>query len=253
MGMSDKTETQPGSPTPSGEVGQEMHIHKPKTVHGLREFLAEIVIIVISVLIALGLEQFVDGLHWRHKVDQAEQNMRVEIARNRTNAAQYAILSPCADAYVDRVRNDLLRHKAADLARLYGSGEPFVSEAWTATAWDAAVASQIGDHMAADRFLNFAEAFRRANLMRDVQFRLRDHFAAAMVGRFALPNGQGQTDELTAVEYLRRDVALAREITRDFITNANALNIAPNPAGVAVYRRKADLCLTTLSTPQAGG
>jgi hypothetical protein len=222
-----------------------MDVHKPKPAHGWREFASEILIIVVGVLIALGLDQFVDGLHWRHKVEQAEQNMRVELGRDRTDAAQYAILKPCTDAWLDRVRNDLLRGDRADLVRLYGLGEPFVTEPWTATAWEAAVASQIGDHMATGRFLNYAEAFRRADLMKDVQFRLRDHFAAAMVGRFAVPGGQA--DQLTAAEDLRRDVTLARAITGDFIDNTDALEIAPSSKGVADYRRKADACTKALA------
>jgi hypothetical protein len=128
-----------------------------------------------------------------------------------------------------------------------------VTEPWTATAWDASVASQIGDHMATDRFLNYAEAFRRAELMNDVQFRLRDHFAAAMVGRFALPAGQGQADQLTAAENLRRDITLSREITKDFIANTDALDVMPDPKGVAAYRRKADACMSTIRGTTARG
>ena len=244
---------QPAGPTvPEQAVGAErveVH-HKHRPVHDWREFLSEILVIVLGVLIALGMDQFVDNLHWRHKVDQAEQNMRVEMARNRTNAAQFAILAPCTDAYLDRVRDDLMRHDAADLTRIHQLGEPFVTEAWTATAWDAAVASQIGDHMAADRFLNFAEAFRRAVLMRDIQFRLRDHYTAAMTGRFGLPDDKGRSDELTAEEYLRRDMVLARDITRDFIANTDALGVRPDPARVDIYRRKAAACLAALG-PQA--
>lgn len=231
----------------AGAERMDVH-HKHRPVHGLPEFLNEILIIVVGVLIALGLEQFVDGMHWRHKVGQAERNMRVELARDRTDAAQYAILAPCTDAYLDRMRDDLLRHDDADLTRLSGLGEPFVTEPWTGTAWEAAVASQIGDHMATDRFLNYAEAFRRADLMKDVQFRLRDHFAAAMVGRFGLAGAPGQADELTAAEQLRRDITLARAITSDFVANTDALDIGPSADGVVVYRQKADSCLAVLRT-----
>ena len=223
----------------------EIH-HKPKPTHGWREFLGEYAIIVLGVLTALGLEQSVDSLHWRHKVDQAEQNMRVELRRNRTDASQYAVLAVCTDAYLERVSEDLLRHDQADLTRLYRMGEPFVTEPWTATAWEAAVASQIGDHMATDQFLNYAEAFRRADLMKDVQFRLRDHFVAAMIGRFDLPGEQGQAEQLTAIDDLRRDIILARVITNDFIANTDELKIAPDPKGVAAYQRKAEACVTQL-------
>jgi hypothetical protein len=158
-------------------------------------------------------------------------------------------LAACTDAYLDRMRADLLRLDVTDLTRLNALGEPFVTEPWTGTAWEAAVASQIGDHMATDRFLNYAEAFRRAELMKDVQFRLRDHFAAAMVGRFGPAARQGQADELTAAEELRRDITLARAITNDFIANTDALNIGPTAEGVVVYRRKAAACLAALASP----
>ena len=237
-------ESAPDADAPADDPGASMDIHKPKPAHGLREFLNEILIIVVGVLIALGLDQFVDGLHWRHKVEQAEQNMRVELGRDRTDAAQYAILKACQDGYLDRVRDDLLHGDKADLGRLYGLGEPFVTEPWTATAWEAAVASQIGDHMATGQFLNYAEAFRRADLMKDVQFRLRDHYAAAMVGRFGLPGGQ--SDQLTAAEDLRRDIVLARAITGDFIDNTDALGIAASARGIADYRKKAAACLALL-------
>jgi hypothetical protein len=229
-----------------------MDIHKPKPVHGWRQFLNEILVIVVGVLIALGLDQFVEGLHWRHKVHQAEQNMRLELGRDRTDAAQYAILTACTDAYLDRMRDGLLRQDKTDLARLYSLGEPFVTEPWTATAWEAAVASQIGDHMETDRFINYAEAFRRADLMKDVQFRLRDHFAAAMVGRFGRSDGQGQTDELVAAEQLRRDVTLARAITTDFIANTDSLKITPSADGIANYRQKAASCLKALPPANQG-
>ncbi len=46
-----------------------MDIHKPKPWHGFREFLKEYVIIVVGVLTALGAEQGVEWLHWRHEVE----------------------------------------------------------------------------------------------------------------------------------------------------------------------------------------
>jgi hypothetical protein len=227
--------------------------HKPHPIHHWRDFLGEILIIVVGVLIALGLGQLVDELHWQQKVSQAERNMRVELGRDRTAAAQYAILASCTDRFLDRMQADLLHQDRTDLSRLHALGEPFVTEPWTATAWDAAVASQVGDHMATDRFLNYAEAFRRADLMKEVQFRLRDHFAAAMVGRFALANGQGQAEALTASEELRRDITLARVITKDFIANTDALAITSNAAGETPHRKHADTCATILRTAAASG
>jgi hypothetical protein len=224
-----------------------MHFHFPKPLHGWREFAGEVGIIVLGVLIALAADALIERSSWRAKVRLADANMRVEIERNRTNAAQYSILEPCADRVLDRMTADLITGNTADLNKLHAIGEPFVTEAWTATAWEAAVAGQIGEHMDANRFLSYAEAFRRSAMMTDMQFRLRDNYAAAMVGRFGLKEPSAVPGEVTAVETLRRDIAVARQITSDFIKNSDDLQIGPDAAGVRKYEMKAHACLAALS------
>ena len=56
-----------------------MDIHKPKPWHNVREFLKEYVIIVIGVLTALGAEQTVEWLHWRHLAEKAEQDLAASV------------------------------------------------------------------------------------------------------------------------------------------------------------------------------
>ena len=57
-----------------------MDIHKPRPVHNWREFISEIGIIVIGVLIALAGEQFVDSLHWRKEVSEFRDAADKELA-----------------------------------------------------------------------------------------------------------------------------------------------------------------------------
>ena len=45
-----------------------MEVHKPKPIHSWREFLGEITVIVIGVVIALSAEQMLQGLELRSKV-----------------------------------------------------------------------------------------------------------------------------------------------------------------------------------------
>jgi hypothetical protein len=86
------------------------------------------------------------------------------------------------------MQTDLVKHDAAEIMRLYEFGPPFESGAWISVAWESAVASQIGNHVDNDRFQVYSEAFRGANLLRDLQHGLRDDYASAMTGRFALPS-----------------------------------------------------------------
>jgi hypothetical protein len=59
-----------------------MHIHLPKPLHGWREFAGEVGIIVLGVLIALGAEQFVESLHWRHEVHETRKAIDAELSRD---------------------------------------------------------------------------------------------------------------------------------------------------------------------------
>jgi hypothetical protein len=230
-----------------------MHIHKPKPPHGLREFLSEISVIVVGVLIALGLEQTVESLHWRHKVHQAEVRLRADLEFDITFAAQFAVLEPCAEAYLDRMQTDLVKHDSAEIERLYEFGPPFIRGAWKSVAWESAVASQIGDHMDNDRFQAYSEAFRGANLLRDFQDRLRDDNASAVTGRFALPpDAKTVADQLAAVERVRLTILDGRAISANDLINPGKarFGITPDPQFVEKLREKAAACLSVLSQPQ---
>jgi hypothetical protein len=61
-----------------------MHIHLPKPLHGWREFVGEVGIIVIGVLIALGAEQAIEALHHRSQVHEAIADLHAESIENRS-------------------------------------------------------------------------------------------------------------------------------------------------------------------------
>jgi len=229
-----------------------MHIHKPKPLHGTREFLSEISVIVLGVLIALALEQGVEFLDWSHKVAQAEVRLAADLKDDSSYAAQYAILKPCAEAYLDRMQTDLIKHDAADLTRLYDFGTPFIGFPWKVVAWQTAVSSQIGDHMSNRRYQYYAEAFRGADLLRDFQLRYRDDYAAAITGRFALPpDTKTMMDQLAAVERLREYIRIGRNIAANdlVIPVATRLGVTPDRATIAFLQQEATKCLALVGRP----
>ena len=90
-----------------------MHIHLPKPLHGWREFIGEVGIIVTGVLIALALEQVVQGWEWGHKVHTAEEAMEREIFwDNGPQMYQRASIQPCIDAQLDAIRNAVEKSKS---------------------------------------------------------------------------------------------------------------------------------------------
>src|SRR5215469_12605016 len=99
--MAGEQEPAGGDHCPKSDDGNTMHIHKPKPLHSVGEFFSEISVIVVGVLIALALEQGVESLDWSHKVAQAEVRLAADLKDDSSFATQYAILKPCADAYLD--------------------------------------------------------------------------------------------------------------------------------------------------------
>jgi len=59
-----------------------MNFHMPKPLHGWREFVHEVMIIVLGVLVALGLEQVVSDLNDRASAAETRANIRSELAEN---------------------------------------------------------------------------------------------------------------------------------------------------------------------------
>lgn len=179
--------------------------------------------------------------------------LRADLAFDITFAAQYAVLERCAEAYLDRVQTNLIKQDAAEIMRLYEFGPPFLRGAWKSVAWESAVASQIGDHIDNDRFLAYSEAFRGANLLRDFQDRLRDDYASAMTGRFALPSdAKTVVDQLAAVERLRLTILDGRAIAANDLTTPGKafFGITPDPKFIEKLRQQAAGCLAIIGQPQ---
>ena len=74
-----------------------MGIHKPKPVHSLCEFFGEIGTIVVGVLIALGAEQAVEGLHHRTQVAELSEALNQELSYNLAVLRDTVSLQPCLD------------------------------------------------------------------------------------------------------------------------------------------------------------
>jgi hypothetical protein len=78
-----------------------MDIQKPKPRGGWPEFLTEIGIIVIGVLIALGGQQLVEWIHQSQEIREARESIRDEIATNMTIAAYGMEERRCLKPYLD--------------------------------------------------------------------------------------------------------------------------------------------------------
>ncbi|HEY3815428.1 MAG TPA: hypothetical protein VGL66_19575 [Caulobacteraceae bacterium] len=85
----------------AAESGGAMHIHKPKALHGLRELLTEVGVIVIGIVIALALEQAVEAFHRHDSAAEARQQIRDELSGNAWRLWEQERTQACVDTRLD--------------------------------------------------------------------------------------------------------------------------------------------------------
>src|SRR5690349_2466419 len=79
-----------------------MHFHLPKPLHGWRQFVGEVGIIVLGVLIALGFEQLVEQWRWNREAATARQAIANELASSAEQGAERLAVENCLrDRIVD--------------------------------------------------------------------------------------------------------------------------------------------------------
>jgi hypothetical protein len=143
-----------------------MDIHKPKPWRGLREFLKEIGTIVIGVLIALGAEQGVSGLHDRQLSREAREAVRGELDLDLASAHQRLPWQPCIDARLAFVEQAI---NAPDLGQPYRTiayiGRPTMPTIYEQR-WAAATAGGRTSLLSSDEQRDFARVYLQLTLVK---------------------------------------------------------------------------------------
>ena len=136
-----------------------MHFHLPKPLHGWREFIGEVGIIVIGILIALGGEQVVEATHWRQQVRLEREALQSEVVGNLDVVRLRMLLEPCVRVRLrelSRILDDVDRGMQPQLATKIGF--PLPSGA-SKGAWNIAVTGDALSHMPIQEQLDFSNAF----------------------------------------------------------------------------------------------
>lgn len=131
-----------------------MHIHVPKPLKTWREFVGEIGIIVIGILLALGAEQIIERYHWLHEVDAARDALRVDYIDVLTSVRE----RQAEDGCIRRRLNELLAvvDGGGPVLRAIGPiGAPAL-RTWESGSWPSAVSSQIATHFPREEMLTIA-------------------------------------------------------------------------------------------------
>lgn len=81
-----------------------MHIHRPKPLHGMREILTEIGVVVVSIAIALTGEQLLEAHHHHEQVVHGEAALRDNFTHFVQFTAEIDKEAPCVAARAAQIR-----------------------------------------------------------------------------------------------------------------------------------------------------
>jgi hypothetical protein len=157
-----------------------------RPLHGWREFIHEIVIVVIGVLLALAGAEVIENWRWQQQVGSARQSIADELAVNSSQAAMRIALEDCLR---DRIGELATRLNASDghwtadpiptsgrtqptphwdnrsMGRVYAV--PLVG--WSQDAWDTAKSAGVLDHMSHDEVAAYSDVYGEIAGIRDFQ------------------------------------------------------------------------------------
>src|ERR1700722_15927834 len=113
-------------PSPQEQLGPMLDVHPShEAAHSWKDFFTHIATIVVGLLIAVGLEQTVEHLHWRHEVEAQRAAMDAELSENAAFAYERLVATPCLDSRLTELRQAVLASGpkwAGDRMRLGGAG-----------------------------------------------------------------------------------------------------------------------------------
>lgn len=202
-----------------------MHVHLPKPLHGWREFLGEVGVIVIGVLLALGADQLVERTTWRKHVAEAKEDLRGELQADLFNAQERVRMESCIDRRLDQLEQIIDRPPAQAWKLLAGHGIVPI-RVWTTSGWDSAVAADTVTHMRAKERMQYAGVYAFVRTLNELA---RDEFAVAV--EFRMLERGGPLSEVTQ-DRLRADVARVRGYNHVFALGGTQISTLIRALGV---------------------
>ena len=127
----------------------EVH-HKPKPVHGWRDFLKEYAIIVLGVLTALTAEQVAERFRWQEAVRDGRESLHREMAFNDGYLRDRLLVEPCIDRNIDAMARMVEAASKAGALPKTGQISLFPGRRLETSEWENERASQSLTHFPRD-------------------------------------------------------------------------------------------------------
>jgi hypothetical protein len=202
-----------------------MHLHLPQPLHGWRAFVGEVGIIVLGVLIALGAEQVVETLHWRHEVTLFRNSVDHEMASNLGTYTYRIKENACVDARLHELELLLTSWKAGHPRALIGPIGAPSSLSLETSVWQSRDAN-IVTHMPMDERLAIGRMYDE--FANNEEHRLDERQAWLELGEF---NGASDLDH---ADLMRLQGLISRAHYRQAHITINAANYLRRAAAIGL-------------------
>jgi hypothetical protein len=144
-----------------------MRFHFFRPLHGWREFIHEIVIVVLGVMLALAGAQAVENFHQRAELRDAEDAMTSELRDDDLpQAYTRAAVYNCYEQELDAIEAAVAAGDRAKFVTLANAYRP-VFRTWDEEAWKAALASQVLVNSGPKRMISWSSPYILIPLLRD--------------------------------------------------------------------------------------
>lgn len=202
-------------------------------MHSFREFLGEVGVISVGILLALGAEQLIEHWHWSEKAQVAEEMITSENRDNFAQAAEQVEVTPCVIAQLDRLEGAVKPNGRFQPVPVYQDRQgSFVmrqpSRAWATDAWESLVADGTADHFDTKRRKSVSDVYLDLATLR----RLNGDADAANIKLSVLakpleldPSSRLHLFEL--IEEQKGRAALQADTAKDFMVELRRLQKAP--------------------------
>jgi len=222
-----------------------MHFHLPKPLHGWREFVGEVGIIVIGVLIALGAGQVVESLQWADKSRSAKTELHQQMVIAWVLGEEREAVHQCADDYLSDLANDVVgspplwhpvpaKYCGAHPRRVYSPPDrPWPTEVWRAVETEGTVSHLGGSYSREASFLfDFIKTMNQENTAETSE--------AAALNALAYPitlTADSRTEFVRSIERLHYENDILALGSQQMQAQIRALGETPTPQELSIVRR----------------
>ncbi|HEX4739116.1 MAG TPA: hypothetical protein VH331_16310 [Allosphingosinicella sp.] len=216
-----------------------MHLHLPKPLHGWREFVGEVGIIVLGVLIALGAEQVAEKVHERSQIGELQRALRSELADSRARWEDMRAEDSCESKRLDALERWLAAAPAT--SRLPAAFSPML---WNmhSSAWDLAKTSPAANSISLHERLIYASLYDAINNWRSYLDEERNN-AVQLNALIATANQPEHRHEAALrIDVARQYVRRRQRNYTYFFTRLDQLRIAPDASQLTIAHDPHVLC-----------